>query len=264
MRLKKLFFCLAIFLMLSNGSVKIKAQISDIKDLAGGASDAFSGCSGSDVSAGCDAFNCCWNGGFYFLEFLIDHHQEILEMRYLDPCLLSLDVDANFTFAIHYSQDKKQYYNYVDYLPHTRANLGVFSGDFRYNILTEYTNGFPDSFKSWELLFLINIVPANGFKMSFGSGVYAEMYTEKYYNEHYFNMQFGIYENKDFLDLDTRVAIDYTTSKIPFLEAGIHYKTRIINFNHVYGYLTFGGIYQNYYSSHDIWAAMGGFGLNVH
>jgi hypothetical protein len=253
-----------ILLILLASKPEVKSQISDIKDLASGAADIFSGCAASDVSAGCNAFNCCWDGGFYFFDFLIDHHHEIMNLRYLDPCLLSLEVDANIAYAIHYSTDSNQYYNYVNYLPHVRGNLGIFSTDFRYNMLTEYTNDLPDSYKSWELLFMLNFVPVDGFKMSLGSGVFYEMFTEKYYNEHYFDMQFGLFENKDFIDLDTRVVVDYNTSVIPFLEAGMKYSMKFINFNRVYAYLSLGGFYQNYYESHDIWAASAGIMLNIH
>jgi hypothetical protein len=245
-------------------SYQVKSQISDIKGLAGGAADALSGCSGSDVSAGCDAFNCFWNGGLYFVEFLIDHGKEIMDMRVQNPTLLSLDVDVNAAYSMHFSPDSGQYYRYLNYLPHIRGNLGIFSTDFRFNMLTEYDADIPDSYKSWELLFMLNFVPVYNFKISLGTGVFNELYTEKYYNEHYLNLQFGLFENKDVLDMDTRIAVDYSNSQVPFLEVGIRYKIRIMNMQHVYSYLSVGGLYQNYYGQHDIFGLSAGISFNMH
>jgi len=237
-------------------------QIGDIKGLADGAGELFSGCSGSDLSAGCMFMDCCYNGGLFFVEFLVDHHKEIMNMKYLDPTLLSVEMNGNFAYALHFSHDSL--FTYINYLPQIRGNLGVFSTDFRFNMLTEYTNDFPDSFKSWELLFLINVAPAESFRLTLGTGVYSELFTESYYNENYLEFKFLMPNKSDFLDLDTRVVIDYNTSRIPFLEAGIRYNTRIIDFSHVYAYLSLGAMYQNYYTSHDIWAARCGIMFNFH
>jgi hypothetical protein len=262
--MKNYFFKILIFIAIQVYANKINAQIGDIRNLADGAADIFSGCASSDISAGCDAYYCCWDGGFHFFGFLVEHHKEIMAMRDLDPCLLSLEINPNFAYSMHYSIDSGQYYHYINYLPNIRANLGIFSADFRYNMLTEYVNSLPDSYKTWDLLFMINIVPTNGFKLSFGSGVYSETYTKKYYNEHYFFMQFGLFENKDFLNIDTRVAVDYNTSLLPYLDAEIQYKLRIMSVPHLFGYLSLGALYQDYYQDHQIWGLSAGLSFNIH
>jgi hypothetical protein len=245
-------------------SVKSKSQISDIMDLAGGAADALSGCSSSDISAGCDAFYCCWHGGFYFVEFLFDHHQEIMDMRNLNPSVLSLEFDANTAWSFHYSPDSGQFYQYFNYLPRIRGNLGIFSTDFRYNMLIEYDLDVPTYYKSWDLIMMLNIVPSERFKLSFGSGVYSELYTGNYYNEHYINTTFGLNNNRSLLDMDCRLAIDYTNSQLPFAEAGIRYMIRIMDIPHVYSYVTLGFVYQNYYAQHDIFGGNAGLLFNIH
>ncbi len=242
----------------------IYSQISDIKELASGAADLFSGCTASDITAGCDAFNCIWNVAYLFLDFVVNHHQEIMDRRYLNPGLFSFEVDAGFAGLVHYSGDDLIYYQYVNYLPHIRGNLGIFSTDFRFNLLAEYTNDLPDSYRSWDLIFILNLVPVNSFKMSFGTGLYGEMYTQEIYNEHYFQMQFGLFENKDFIDIDTRVAVDYATSLIPFMEASARYKWRFISFDHANAYLSLGGLYQNYYQEHILFGGSAGVLLNFH
>ncbi len=237
-------------------------QIEGIIDLATGAGSILSDVSGSDIEACCSAGSCCWDGGFIFFDFLIDHHEEIMNFRYLNPTILSLEIDASFAYALHYGHG--DYYTYINYLPRVRGNLGVFSTDFRYNILTEYTDDFPNSFKSWELLFLLNLMPDESVKITFGSGIYYEMYTEKYYSENYFETRIGTFENKDFVGIDTRLVVDYRTGKYPFFEAGIYYNARIIDFEHLSGYISLGGVYQNYYTAHDIWGARGGLIFNIH
>jgi hypothetical protein len=250
------------FLLIS--SVKSKSQISDIMDLAGGAADALSGCSSSDISAGCDAFNCCWQGGFYFVEFLIDHQHEIMDMRDLNPSLLSLEFDANVAYSFHYSADSGQFYKYFNYLPRIRGNLGIFSTDFRYNMLAEYDLDVPESYKSWDLILMLNFVPSEKFKISLGSGVYNELYTGNYYNEHYLNISFGMADNKNILDIDSRLAVDYAQSLFPFAEAGFRYKIRIMDISHVYSYFSLGFVYQNYYGQHDIFGGNAGLLFNIH
>jgi len=262
--MKRYFFKILIIIAFLDFSGAANAQIGDIKNLADGAADIFSGCASSDIGTGCDAYYCCWDGGFHFFDFLVEHHQEIMGMRDLDPCLLSLEINPNSAYSFHYSIDSSRYYRYINYLPDIRANLGVFSAYFRYNILTEYINSLPDSYKTWDLLFMFNFVPDNGFKLSLGTGVYNENYTEKYYNEHYLSMQFGLFENKDFLNLDARVAVDYNTSLLPYLDVQIQYKLRIMNIPHFYTYLTLGALYQDYYQKHQIWGLSAGLSFNIH
>jgi len=257
--MKKVIIAWLIILFMSNN---IFGQIGDIKGLADGAGEVFSGCSGSDFDAACSGLSCCWDGGLFFIDFIFDHHEEIMNMRFLDPTVLSFEVDGQFAYALHYAHDTL--FNYINYLPQIRGNLGIFSTDFRFNMLTEYTNDLPNSFKSWELLFLINIVPDESFKIAFGSGIYNEMYTDSYFNENYLQFKILMPNKHDLLHMDTRVVIDYANSRYPFFEGGIRYNTRIVTLSHLYGYITLGAMYQNYYSSHDIWAARGGIAFNFH
>lgn len=252
-----LIICLLIF---SNGIVY--SQIDAIKGLAEGAGSLISDISPALVEAGCNSMNCCWDGGLFFIDFLIDHQHEIMNLRKLDPTLISLEIDANFAYALHYSQG--EIYTYINYLPQIRGNLGIFSTDFRYNILTEYLSDGPDSFNSWELVFMLNFVPGKAFKMSIGTGTCYEKYTDSYYNEHYFGTKIGLFQNRDFIDMDTRVVVNYSKGVYPFFEAGIRYNTKMINFEHLSAYISLGGIYQNYYQAHDIWAARGGLIFNIH
>ncbi len=240
--------------------IKIVGQIDAIKDLAEGSIDLLSNMNAGD---GCYMLSSCWdNGGALFIGFMFNHHKEIMSLQDLDPSVVSITARAGFAMGLHYTSSKN--YIYVNYLPGIRANWGVISTDFRYNILTEYTDNFPNLFTSWDWLFLFNYEPVETFKMTMGTGVQMEKYTNSYYNEHYLGFKIGVFNNRDYIDIDTRLSMDYNSGELPFFEGGIRYNTRIINTRSLFVYVTIGGIYQNYYSSHDIWAAQGGITLNIH
>ena len=124
--MKYIFKILILVIFVINAQIA-KAQIGEIKDLATGAADIFSGCSAADVSAGCNLFSSCWQGGYVFIDFLADHHQEILNLRNLDPCLLSLDIDMNLAYSVHYSSNPGHYYNYINYPRNNRRFCYFFS-----------------------------------------------------------------------------------------------------------------------------------------
>ncbi|MBN1253311.1 MAG: hypothetical protein JXR51_16355 [Bacteroidales bacterium] len=244
-------------------NINLNAQIDVIKDLADSSKDVISDISPDVIDAGCSAFSCCWDVGFQmFTAFIIEHHKEILDLRNVDPSVLSLELKFNFALGLHHSLDKN--YIYVNYLPGIRANAGVFASDFRFNILTENTDDMPNSFTSWEWLFLLNIEPVETFRITFGTGIQKEEFTDKFYNQHYLGFKIGTFEGRDYIEADTRLSMDYASNKLPFFEGAISYNTRIINFNFADVYIRIGGIYQNYYSAHDIWAANGGLIFNLH
>ncbi len=175
----------------------------------------------------------------------------------------SLDLKPQFDLGFHKGIDKN--YTYVDYLPGLRANLHFLSIDFRYNILTEYTDDFPDSFKSWELLLIANMTPNQDFKVLLGAGLQREIWDEPVnFTEFYLGTQIPFSNSKDYFDADTRFSYDSETEMFPSFEIGGRYNMQFLNFEHLSGYITLGATYQNYYQSHDIWALRGGVIINIH
>ncbi len=265
----KLVFKILFFILLIFSHLSLKSQIDDIKNESKKNSSSSSSSSSDiglddfDADILADAFSCCFNNGVLLAVGLVaENHKFMMSLRENDPTILSFEARMNFAMGLHFSKNTN--YTYVNYLPGIRGNLGAFSTDFRFNLLTEYTDDFPNSFTSWEWLFLFNIEPVESFKLTFGTGVQRENFSDSYFNEHYIGFRFGLSENRDYITANTRFSIDYSTSAVPFLEAGIHYKKRISSFNKVFMYINIGGIYQNYYSSHDIWALQGGLTVNVH
>ena len=178
------------------------------------------------------------------------------------PADFSLDLKANFALGFEYSKEKT--YKYYNFLPGIRANLTWFLIDYRYNILTEFSEDLPDAFKTWDLIFLFKINATENTQIIFGTGMHKEEYSSTIFNQHYLGAKIGLSENRDYIDIEGRLTIDYSTDVFPFNEAGIHYNKRIINAENLNGYFFLGGIYQNYYSSTDIWALQAGIILNWH
>jgi hypothetical protein len=178
------------------------------------------------------------------------------------PADFSLDLKANFALGLEYSKEKT--YKYYNFLPGVRANLAWFLIDYRYNILTEFSEDLPDAFKTWDLMFLFKINATKNTQIIFGTGMHREEYSSTMFNQHFLGTKIGILANRDYIDIEGRLTIDYSTEVFPFNELGIRYNMRIINAENLYGYFSFGGHYQNYYSSTDIWALQAGIILNWH
>ena len=189
-----------------------------------------------------------------------------------DPFIENIKSNKDFSFEIkpifdigfHKGIDRN--YTYVDYLPGARANLNVLLIDFRYNILTEYTDDFPDSFKSWELLFMLDLTAKQDFKVIIGTGIHREIWDDEpiSFHEWYLGTKIPFANGVDYFDADTRFSVDYETDAFPFFEIGVRYNKRLLDFNHLAAYVTLGADYQNYYQSHDIWSFRGGIIVKIH
>jgi len=176
---------------------------------------------------------------------------------------VTLDIRANFDLSLHKGIDKN--YVHIDYLPGLRASFDFFMFDFRFNILTEYTDDFPDSFKSWELLAMFNITANQDYSVILGTGMHKEEYNEgSSFHEFYLGTKIPLKNKKDYVDIDTRFSTDYKTNEFPFFEFGGRYNVRFLDTKNLSGYITLGATYQNYYQFYDIWGFRGGIVLNIH
>ena len=60
------------------------------------------------------------------------------------------------------------------------------------------------------------------------------------------------------------MASDYETGATPRTEGNIRFNYRFLKTSNLFGYVTVGGYYQNYYSKVDIWSLQGGLTFNLH
>jgi hypothetical protein len=205
----------------------------------------------------------CFDFAFsVFAQVLAEYTAEVYQKRFEDPSLMSFEVHAGFAPVYHYSQE--EFYWYMNYLPGIRANLAAFMLDFRFNLLAEFKDNVPNTFKSWDALIGFNIVPSFNYKLTLGTGVQRENHSGLYFHQYYLANKIVTDQKRNYLDLDVRFSVDYETKEFPFFEAGIKYNYKLVELNNVYVHLTLGGMYQNYYRSHDIWGIKTGVILNLH
>jgi hypothetical protein len=271
LKLKYLFILVLSFGFLLQ--VNIYAQIDDIKKKSDenkeNRKNNNNDNSGNDSGGGCleSIGSECFSGAVeigcnIFSSIIGEYTSHVYAYKETDPSIFSIDVNLGFAPGIHFSNDTN--FHYMNYLPGIRANLASFMIDFRFNLLTEYENNLPNSFRSWDLIVGFNIVPSDKFKITIGTGVQREMYDDMYFHEYYLGSKIWLLQLRDYLELDYRCSADYETGILPFQEAGAKYNLRIFNMENVSAHITLGAIYQNYYQSHEIWALKTGLILNFH
>jgi hypothetical protein len=211
-----------------------------------------SGCSSGCMDVGCNIF----------AGFLGEYTENVASYRDTNPTILSFEANAGFSGAMHITSAET--YNYLIYMPTIRGNLAAFLLEFRFNLLTEFSNDLPNSFRCWDFIAGFNIVPSDKFILTIGTGVEREMYNDMYFHEYYIGSRIWSPELSNYLELDYRISADYETGVLPFQEAGVRYNFRIMNFGHVFAYVNLGLIYQNYYQAHDIWGLRAGIAFNIH
>jgi len=268
--IKLIFYIVSIFSLFFQ--LGLQAQIDDIKKKSDDNKNSrrnnnSSGDNDSNGSIGesctSDCVSSCTDFGCSILGSLVgEYTSDVYRFKSTNPSILSLDVDAGFAPAYHQGVDKG--YKYMIYLPAIRANLAAFMLDLRFNLLTEFTNNMPNSFKNIDMIAGFNIVPNDAFVLTLGAGAQREIQNNMYFTEFYIGSKIGLSQNKNYLDLSFRMSDDFETQILPFQEAAIKYNIKIVDMGKIYVHLTLGGMYQNYYQSHDIWAFRTGIVLNVH
>ena len=214
------------------------------------------GCANA-IFSGCFDFGCT-----IFGDVIGQYTSEVYKKKPDNPAILSVDFDAGFAPAYEYNNST--FYKYMIFLPGIRANLASFMLEFRGNLLTEFDDNLPNTFKCWDGVIGFNIVPSASVIITLGTGVQREKYNDMYYHEYYLGSRVWMRENRNYLELNYRLSKDYETNIIPFQELSIKYNFRIMNSEKANIHFTFGGHYQNYYELHDIWGLRTGLILNIH
>ncbi|MDF1549276.1 MAG: hypothetical protein P1P88_15730 [Bacteroidales bacterium] len=179
----------------------------------------------------------------------------------IDSRLLSFEFRSFLDAGYHPSP--YWHFMYIDLLPGIRANIEYLIIDFRFNILTEYTNDYPDSFKSWELLIGYNLVALKNFKLYAGTGIHYEDFTASKFNQLCLGSKINLANRKDYITGEIRTSIDYKTKVFPFFEAGFNFNKRVFIQRKIIAHISLGPVYQNYYQSHDIWSFRGRVIVNI-
>ncbi len=190
---------------------------------------------------------------------MANRHEKLLENRDEDPTIVSLDILPHAAYNI----DPK--YNSYLFSPRVRGTWGLFSTDFRFNLLIEYDDNLGKTFKTfdWQILEL-NLLSFNEFNLRLGSGWLYNYHSQNSYNEHFLGMELRL-NNQFFLaTVEGRSAWDYEAGGNVFHEATLRTSYRFVNYEHLFGYLTGGIVYQNHFMKIDYITLQAGFSFNIH
>ncbi len=170
------------------------------------------------------------------------------------------DVNALLDISGHKGLDKN--YLHINYLPGLRVSWLYLMADFRYNILTQIEN--LDAFKSWELLFMLNLTNEKEYSVILGTGMQKEQFQDdNVFNEFTVSTIFPINKTNK-IDISSRFSVDFDSEAFPFFEFNTTYKQRLFYFKNLDTYLAIGATYQNYYESYDILGFRTGIVMTIH
>ncbi len=197
-----------------------------------------------------------------FFSILMRHHDYVMNNLQNHQTALSLEIKPHFAYGTHFSDSKAN--NYLDFLPEIKGTFGVFELDYRYNFLAEYKDYSVDAFQTWDLIFNINIYPVNNTKLSIGTGIQYHTHTKDVYSEHFLFFEVASSSRKIVASIECRSAWDYENSDNVYFQIGPSLNYKFVEFKNFYAYLSGGFMYQNYFTSHDIWLATFGITFNLH
>lgn len=266
MKLKYVFF----LLFLSISSMNVEAQIKDVKDKSdenkkgrnnqnnnnnnNNNSGGFNmpACSGACMNACAGA---CANFG---AQVVIAGQQAYLDRRDEISHMVSLDIMGHGGYVV--SDD-----SYL-VIPRLRVNWAMFSTDIRFNAWFEAdTSGGLDfaNTTDWSVI-QFNPIITKHFILRIGTGFMYENYSKIFYNEHYLGCDVLLNDDDYMISAEGRWAKDYQTGANPRTEANLRFNLKYWDNKHFDNYFMFGGVYQNYYESIDLWTVQAGVTVNFH
>jgi hypothetical protein len=238
-----LFACIAL-LCLS----ETYAQVNEIKSSSGKNSSGKSGSSSSDS----DGDGSSLDGVFFFFKMFGEIHVSKLQdsgERY--PSMTSFDIDIQG--AIKPS-------SYYILQPRIRGNWGLFGTDFRISYLIEDDiEGYKHiRTNDWQILQL-NVVTSKYVTFRLGTGYMQEKFVDnRYFSESAFMLNIHAQDQSKVLGLEFRFAKDWETDVTPRKEFNVQYQQQIFQASALHGYITLGGLFQQYYNTINVWGIQTG------
>ncbi len=248
--MKKVVLPILVFLL----SLEIRAQVNSIKS---------SSIISSTVGGG-DRRNSGGGGAlaYFFVDLMLNNvvqwQTQVLEKREEMPELVSLELRL---------QTGLQPSNYYLALPRIRANWGLFSTDFRRSYLVESNplGSTKDiSWNDWQIL-QINLIQSNHASFRVGGGIMNEDFNSKNTFPEYtmalsLSSKSKIYNG----EFEFRTASDPLTGATPRWELNAHVNKKLFDRNRIHGFITGGGVLQEYYGKTDVWAFTAGMVFKIY
>lgn len=233
-------------------TIPMFGQVGEIKSAsAGNSSRGGGGRERGSSGAGTSYFfiNLIGNG-------IIEWQQYKLSRKEINPSVVSFETML---------QAAVQPSSYYVFNPRVRGNWGLFSTDFRINyLLQEDINGYEDlTTYDWQIV-QMNLVTTRHVIGRVGIGFMHEDFAE---HQSFTETTVGlnIYSNKRIINggMEYRYASDFRTGAIPRREYSVFAEKQILQRGRLHGYVTFGGMYQRYYSSISVWGIQGGLTFKI-
>jgi hypothetical protein len=233
----------------------VAAQVDEIKQasasqssFSGGSSNVQSGSSDDDNNAGV---------GVVLAEFLFqvyvgavaEWQQYKIKKKEVNPTVISFDVML---------QGAVQPSAYYLLQPRVRGNWGLFSTDFRVNYLVEETIEGTKSLRTddWQILQL-NLITTKNVVARIGGGILHEDYSG---GKTFAEWTAGLHVQSNTQHLGGMV--EYRWSE-PRDEWSAQIQYRVFQTGSLNGYVTLGGVHQQYYSHINVWGVQGGFMFRI-
>jgi hypothetical protein len=219
----------------------------------------------SKDGSGCLTDACgaaCGSGCF---NFIIDYailgsvklHKSIMAKRPEIPEVLSIELMPHIGFASPSSSL---------IIPRIRGNWGLFSTDFRYTNMMDFSHADSIEFYNtldWQILEL-NMVVTNPVTFRVGTGIMKEFYSSQIFIEHFLGLDITSADRQYLGNAEFRIAKDYSTGATPRIEGNLRFNYRILKTNNLNGYAMAGAIFQNYYGETNVWTMQTGLYFNFH
>ncbi len=247
--MKVLIFLLsAVFLFVSSPSL---AQLDDIAGKSGkysGSSNSGSTSGGGGDLDGELAVACietcapvCFDIFFSQIGMaMVDHHRYLLDNRESNPLDFSIDLYPNALYMLENEVWGIQ--------PRVRGTFGIFSTDYRMDLLVENNFNTIQKFESWHWQILVfNFSPVEEFNFRFGNGIFRDNTDDLSFYEIYSSIQLRLAQQSTLICLEGRYAPDIETQETVYKELSLNTAFRVIETPHLFGYFTAGFAYQNFY-----------------
>jgi hypothetical protein len=199
---------------------------------------------------------------YFFLNFMVNNiaplQIQTLQKKTEIPQLVSLELRL---------QTGLQPSTYYLALPRIRANWGLFSTDYRRSYLVEANPLGPTkdiSWNDWQILQL-NLVNTSIARFRVGAGIMNEVFnTGQTFTE--YTMALALASKSKVYDgeFEFRQSSNLATGATPRWELNAHVNKKLFDRNKIHGYLTGGGVFQEYYGNTDVWAFTAGLAFKLY
>jgi hypothetical protein len=227
------------------------SQVREIKGLSG-----LRGGGGGGESAAAAVYALYFMMDF-MVEGVVDLQVAALKRKADVPMIVSLEV---------FGQVASQPSTYYVFNPRVRANWGLFLTDFRSNYMIEHVPGGIEDFRTddWQILGFY-LLQQRSVNLRISSGLMHERFGNgNTFHESVIGGRWTSMNGKYGVFGEYRWAKNHSTNEKPRTEFNASIERFIMSHRHMNLAITFGGMYQVYYSEVPVWGIQGGIAARLY